>query len=70
MKPKADDPWLCGYAAAVGALAFTFNMPTLAYDVLRADGLTVAMLTKGGANGLGMDRLLDQEKKRKRRGTR
>lgn len=59
---KSND-WMLGYAAAVGALAHTFNMPSLAYDVIKSDGLTVTMLKDGGADGLGMDRLEDQETK-------
>lgn len=62
-----QDPWLQGYAAAVGALAATFNMPSLAYDVIKSDGLSVAMLKDAGADGLGIDRLEDQEKKDQRR---
>lgn len=60
---KSND-WMLGYAAAVGALAHTFNMPSLAYEVIKADGLTVEMLKAGGAEDtLGMDRLEDQETK-------
>lgn len=66
---KKKDPWLQGYAAAVGALAHTFNMPSLAYDVIKSDGLTVEMLTEAGADGLGMIRLKLQETRDQRRRT-
>jgi hypothetical protein len=49
------DEWLCGYAAALGAMRRLFHHDSSVASVLQADGLTVAHLQAAGVEKFDLD---------------
>jgi hypothetical protein len=48
------DAWLCGYAAALGAVMRLYNEAQIVESVIRADGLSPERLALGGAEEFDM----------------
>lgn len=48
------DEWLCGYAAALGAVQRLFHENKIVVEVLKCDGLTIADLRNAGAEAFDM----------------
>lgn len=47
-KQAADSEFLRGFAAAIGTLASGFDMPSVAVNIMKCNGITLAMLEEAG----------------------
>jgi hypothetical protein len=52
-----NDEWLCGYAAALGAVRRLYLNDVIVEQVLAGDGLTMADLIKAGAEAFDTDEI-------------
>ncbi len=51
----SSDDWLCGYAAALGAIRRLYQADTMVVQTLICDGLTIEQLEAAGAEQFDLD---------------